>query len=182
MWTVNTLKCRMALWLFVKATLTTGRCRVNCWSLASNGVTLWFVLRKTCVVQRIQVDPEVKAIIRERVDQFYFKVYMQKYLSVSKRSYWSMQDNSGGGLCMKKNEITCNKLLLLWEAGVNKIVCISPEFGKCIGFTIVLLYYITYSPAICVINYFMLCLILNALGHHNIQGVYFMHHCWKDVL
>uniref|UniRef100_A0A8C4NPZ3 YqaJ viral recombinase domain-containing protein n=1 Tax=Dicentrarchus labrax TaxID=13489 RepID=A0A8C4NPZ3_DICLA len=39
------------------------------------------------LVQRIQVDPEVKAVIRERVDQFYFKVYMQKYLSVSKRSY-----------------------------------------------------------------------------------------------
>ncbi|CAM4733060.1 unnamed protein product [Leuciscus chuanchicus] len=39
------------------------------------------------LVQRIQVDPEVKAVIRERVDQFYFTVYMQKYLSVSKRSY-----------------------------------------------------------------------------------------------
>lgn len=39
------------------------------------------------LVQRIYVDPKVTAVIRERVDQFYFYVYMQKYLFVSRRVY-----------------------------------------------------------------------------------------------
>ncbi|XP_049333757.1 uncharacterized protein LOC111190676 [Astyanax mexicanus] len=36
------------------------------------------------LVQRVHVDPKVTATIRERVDQFYFHVYMQKYLACSK--------------------------------------------------------------------------------------------------
>ncbi|XP_051560587.1 uncharacterized protein LOC127444949 [Myxocyprinus asiaticus] len=37
------------------------------------------------LVHCIYVDPKVTAAIRERVDQFYFNVHMQKYLSFSKR-------------------------------------------------------------------------------------------------
>ncbi|KAF4113999.1 hypothetical protein G5714_004222 [Onychostoma macrolepis] len=36
------------------------------------------------MVQRIYVDPKVTVAIRERVDQFYFNVYMPKYLSFCK--------------------------------------------------------------------------------------------------
>ena len=33
------------------------------------------------LVQRIVVDPEVTKVIRQKADEFFFKIYMPKYLT-----------------------------------------------------------------------------------------------------